>query len=154
MKPLQLTICLGATLFGIASLSRAADDEHVIDRSDLPAAVSAAVDRLSDGAKLRGLSEEMQDGRTFYEAELRVDAHAMDVLIDEDGTIVEVEEQVELDSLPAAVRAALSDRAGSGKIMNVEALTRQGILVSYEAHVRTDGRMSEITVGPQGEVRE
>jgi len=39
---------------------------------------------------------------------------------------------------------------GGGKIGKVESITKQGKVVAYEAHVTTNGKRSEIQVGPDG----
>ena len=67
-----------------------------------------------------------------------------------DGSIVEVEEQVALDSLSAEVKAGLQAKAGKGKITKVESLTKKDKLVAYEAKVETNGKKTEIQVGPDG----
>lgn len=124
--------------------------EKKIKRSDLPAAVEKTVAAQSQGATIRGFSEEKENGQTFYEAELMVNGHSKDVLMGANGEIVEVEEQVEIASLPSAVRYGLQARAGNGKLVKVESLTKHGKLVAYEAKVMTDGKKSEVQVGPDG----
>jgi len=128
----------------------AAAQERKITRADLPAAVERTVAAQSQGATIRGFAEEKEKGQTFYEVELTVAGHTKDVLIDASGAVVEVEEQVEVSALPAPVRTALLARAGAGKIETVESLTKRGTLVAYEAHVVTNGKRSEIQVGPDG----
>jgi len=128
----------------------AAAQERKITRADLPAAVERTVAAQSQGATIRGFAEEKEKGQTFYEVELTVAGHTKDVLIDASGTVLEVEEQVELSALPAPVRTALLARAGAGKIETVESLTKRGTLVAYEAHLVTNGKRSEIQVGPDG----
>jgi hypothetical protein len=124
--------------------------EKKISRSDLPPAVEKTVAAQSAGAIVRGFSQELEDGRTFYEAELSVDGHSKDILMDSGGAIVEVEEEVSLASLPAAVQEGLKAAAGAGKIGKVESLTKRGRLVAYEARVSTEGKKSEVQVGPDG----
>lgn len=126
--------------------------EKKIKRSDLPAAVEKAVAVLSQGATVRGFSEEKEHGQTFYEAELVVNGHSKDVLMDANGQVVEVEEQVVVESLSAAVRVELQAKAGKGKLVKVESLTKHGKLVAYEAQVVTDGKKSEVQVGPDGKL--
>lgn len=70
------------------------------------------------------------------------------------GNVVEVEEQVAFDALPAKVRSALKARAGTGTIRGVESLTKKGKLVAYEAQVVATGKWSEVQVGPNGETLE
>jgi uncharacterized membrane protein YkoI len=124
--------------------------ERKIKRSDLPPAVEKAVAAQSQGATIRGFSEEKEKGQTFFEAELIVNGHSKDVLMDANGAIVEVEEQVALESLPSAVRDGLQNRAGKGKLIKVESLTKHDKLVAYEAQVVTGGKKSEVQVGPDG----
>jgi hypothetical protein len=124
--------------------------EKKIKRSDLPPAVEKTVAAQSAGATIRGFSTEKEKGQTFYEAEMMVDGHSKDVLIAADGTIVEVEEQVAFDSLSADVKAGLQAKAAKGKILKVESLTKKGKLVAYEAQVETNGKKSEVQVGPDG----
>ena len=71
--------------------------------------------------------------------------------MDKNGNIVELEEEVSMDSLPSAVQEALKKRAGAGTIGKIESLTKNGKLVAYEAHVKTGAKRSEIQVGPNGE---
>ena len=124
--------------------------EKKIQRSDLPAAVERTVAAQSDGATIRGFSEEKERGQTFYEAEMKVNGHSKDVLMDKTGAIIEVEEEVAMDGLPAQVKEGLQAKAGKGKLLKVESITRHDKLVAYEAQVSIDGKRSEIQVGPDG----
>jgi len=126
------------------------EQEKKIRRADLPQAVEKTVATESQGATVRGFSEEKENGQTYYEAEMTVNGHSKDVLIGKDGAIVEVEEQVAFDSLPAAVKSGLESKAGSGKILKVESLIKHGKLVAYEAKVEANGKKKEIQVGPDG----
>ncbi len=135
----------------LAAIGFAEGQEKKIQRADLPAAVEKTVAAQSTGATIKGFSQEKEKGQTFYEAEMMVEGHSKDVLIDKDGAVVEVEEQVAFDSLPSAVKDGLQSKAGSGKIVKVESLTKHDKLVAYEAKVQTDGKKKEIQVGPVGE---
>ena len=130
--------------------ARAQDQEKKIQRSDLPPVVEKAVADQSKGATIRGFSQEMENGQTYYEAELMVNGHTKDVLVDANGSVVEVEEQVSTESLPSAVRRGLQDKAGKGKLVKVETLTKKDKLVAYEAKVLNNGKTSEVQVGPEG----
>jgi len=125
--------------------------EKKIERKDLPPAVEKTVVAQSQGATIRGFSQEKENGQLNYEAELTVNGHSKDVLIDANGAVVEVEEQVPIDSLPSAVKDALLAKAGAGKILKVESLTKHDKLVAYEAVVQSGGKKSEIQVGPDGQ---
>ncbi len=124
--------------------------EKKIPRADLPPAVEKTVAAQTQGATIKGFSQEKEKGQTYYEAEMTVSGHSKDVLIDVNGAVVEIEEQVSLDSLPPAVKAGLQVKAGTGKILKVESLTKHDKLVAYEAVVQTEGKKKEIQVGPDG----
>jgi hypothetical protein len=126
--------------------------EKRIKRADLPPPVEKTVATQSQGATIRGFSEEKERGQTYYEAEMTVNGHGRDVLMDPAGTIVEVEEEVSLQSLPEAVKDGLRAKAGAGKIIKVEAITKHDRLVAYEAKVITGEKRSEVQVGPDGKL--
>ncbi len=128
----------------------AASQEIRIRRSDLPPAVEKVVVTQSQGATIRGFSQEKENGKTFYETELTVDGHSRDILMDVEGTVVEVEEQISAESLPPAVQNGLQAKAGKGKLVKFETLTKRGKLVAYEAQVLTKGKKSEVQVGSDG----
>jgi hypothetical protein len=124
--------------------------EKKIQRSDLPPAVEDTVAVESRGAVIRGFSMENENGQTYYEAEMTVNGHGRDVLIDKSGAVVEVEEQVPLESLSAAVKEGLQAKAGKGKIVKVESISKHDRLVAYEAKVLTGTKKGEIQVRPDG----
>ncbi len=124
--------------------------EKKIKRADLPLAVEKTVAAESAGATIKGFSMEKEKGETLYEAEMIVNGHSKDVTMNASGEVVEVEEEIALDKLPAEVKAGLEAKAGKGKIGKVESLKKKGKLVAYEAHVTTNGKKSEVQVGPDG----
>jgi len=143
------TVTIVATTL-LAVLAPARGQEKSIKRSDLPPAVEKAVVEQTQGATVRSFSQEKENGQTFYEVELMVNGHSKDVLMDPDGAVVEVEEQVATGSLPPLVRAGLQAQASDCKLVKVEILTKKGKLVAYEAQVLTKGKKSEVQVGPNG----
>lgn len=147
MKRLYMAVVFVCTvLVAIPSFCQ----EKKLQRSDLPAAVQKTVDEQSKGATVRGFSTEKENGQTIYEASLMVNGHTRDVSIDASGTVLEIEEQVDLNTLPAAVQEGLKKKAGAGKITRVESLTKKGKLVAYEAVVQDGAKKREIQVGPDG----
>jgi len=116
----------------------------------VPAKVEKAVATQSQGAVIRGFSQEKEHGRVYYEAQMIVDGHSKDVLFDAKGDVVEIEEQVTLDSLPVAVKDGLQAKAGKGTVTRVESLVKQGKLVAYEAQITANGKGSEVQVSPEG----
>jgi hypothetical protein len=116
--------------------------EKKIKRSDLPPAVEKVVAQQSQGATIRGFSAEKENGQTLYEAELVVNGHSKDVLIDANGAVMVVEEQVAMDALPALVRETLQATAGKGQLSANQAGQTCG--------VRSKGRDQRKKVGSAG----
>jgi len=135
-----------------AGTTLAQETERPARMKDLPQAVQATVREQSRGAVVRGLSIETENGQTFYEVSLRVKGRIKDVLIDANGNVVEIEEQVTLASLPSAARTELVKQAGKGRILIVESITKNNAIVAYEAHVKIAGKISEIKVAPDGKL--
>jgi hypothetical protein len=146
MKNYLLAFATGILLLA----GNASAQEKKINRSELPPAVEKTVAAQSAGATIRGFSTEKENGQTLYEVEMTVNGHSKDVSMTADGSIVEVEEQVALDSLSPEVKAGLRAKAGKGKITKVESLTKKDKLGAYEAKVETNGKKSEVQVGPDG----
>jgi len=142
---------LTALVAGLATVSVLQAQEKKLKREELPPAVEKTVAQESKGATIRGFSTEMEAGKRLYEVELKVDGHGKDISMDEQGNIVEVEEEVAIESLPANVKDGLTKAAKSGTIAKVESLTKNGKLVAYEAVVKTGTKHSEIQVGPDGQ---
>ncbi len=147
LKSLTLALLFPLSL---ALLASAEDTEKKIKRSDLPPAVEKTVVEQSNGATIRGFSEEKENGQTSYEVEMMVNGHSKDVQIDPSGAVIEVEEQVAINALPAAVRNGLQAKAGAGDLTKVESITKKDRLVAYEAQVLTGKKKSEVQVGPDG----
>jgi hypothetical protein len=143
-------LVLAAFVAGLAALSTAQAQEKKLKREELPPAVEKTVAEQSKGAAIRGFSTELEDGKRLYEVELKVSGHGKDISIDEQGNIVEVEEEVSIESLPGGVKEGITKAAGSGTVGKVESLTKRGKLVAYEAVVKTGAKRSEIQVGPDG----
>jgi predicted aspartyl protease len=137
---------------GIAMLLSAVGlaSEVTIKMKDLPTAVRKTVEEQSKGATLHGLSKEVEGGKTYYEAELKVNGRNKDVLIDATGVVVEIEEEAALDSLPEAARASIEKQAGKRRIVSVESVTKNNNIVAYEAKFQGTGKTSEIKVASDG----
>jgi uncharacterized membrane protein YkoI len=145
MRNIIVTALISTLLIGGAA---ALASERKIALKDLPPAVQQAI-KDQGGATVRGLAKEVDKGKTLYEAELTVNGHSKDIMFDEQGTMVSVEEESALDQIPPAARAAIEKAAGSGKVLAVEKLTEGGN-VFYEAQVTRGGKTSEVKVDASG----
>ena len=138
-----------ATLFLLMATCAFAQEVRV-DRSQMPDSVQKTADEQSKGATVRGYIMEIEGGQILYEVRLTVNGHSKDVIIDSKGNILKTRDEVALDKLPAAVRGALQKKAGAGTLTRIGSVTKRGLIVAYVANVITNGKKSEIQVGPDG----
>ena len=157
MKISQRLVVLAAVTVLLPSLSLALAQEQgekTIQRSDLPLAVQKTVAREKSGYSIRGYSEETANGQILYEVKFNIPGsfHKTDksLTMDADGSVVEVEEWTSQYSLPREVLQGLKAQAGGGKIVKYKTITKSGQLVAYAAKVMTNGKTSEVQVGPNG----
>lgn len=141
---------MAVCLMGLFTAGIIGATEKKISQASLPPAVQKTAQEQSKGATIKGYSQETENGQTLYEVEMITNGHSKDISIASDGRLVEVEEQIEFDALPADVQRALKTKAGKGEITKVESITKGGKLVAYEAQVKGLGRQREIQVGPDG----
>lgn len=140
-----MTICVAFALLGGA----AAAAEKKLEMKDLPPAVRKAVQDQTKGAVIKGLSKETEKGVTTYEVETTVNGKGRDFLVDAKGAVIEVEEEVSINSIPAAAKAAIEKKAVDGTIKKVETLTKGGT-TSYEAAFTKAGKTHEVVVKADG----
>jgi uncharacterized membrane protein YkoI len=124
--------------------------EKRISKKELPPAVQKTADEETQHAAVRGYSKDTENGQLEYEVQMVTNGHTKDVTIAPDGRVLEIEEEVRMDSLRPEVRSGLEAQAGMGKITKVESLTKHGAIVAYEAQVSTSGKHSEVQVGSDG----
>jgi uncharacterized membrane protein YkoI len=138
----------------IASIGLAAfAAETAVRMKDLPPAVQKTVTEQTKGARIKGMSKEVEKGKTMYEVETMVNGKSRDLLIDASGSLVSVEEPVAIDSIPAPAKAALEKLAAGGKIKGVESVTK-GQTVTYEAVIVKGVKKSEVVVAADGSIQE
>ncbi len=142
-----LALCLS---FIVTASSQ--EQEQRIRMRDLPPAVHKTAMEQSRGARISRVSKEIEDGKTFYEISMIVRGHGKDVLIDSEGNLAEVEEVVTLNSLPSAVKAEIKKQAGRGRILKIESITKNEAIVAYEALIRSQRKLKEIKIDPDGKL--
>jgi uncharacterized membrane protein YkoI len=149
---LGLVFALGLGL-GVSAL-RAEDQEEKVSLDQVPKAVMDAGKARFAGAEIKGASKEEEDGKTFYELTLDHNAQKTDVLARADGTIVEIERQIDPGALPAPVAAGVQAKYPRARIQKAEEKT-EGTKVSYEVVIETAKKSKrEIALDRQGKILE
>jgi uncharacterized membrane protein YkoI len=126
--------------------------ETKVKLESLPQAVQNTVKEQTKTATLVGLSTEVENGKRVYEIETKVDGKGRDLTVNAAGTVLEVEQELDLAAVPAAAMAAIQKKAGSGTVSKVESVTA-GAKVYYEAGIKTSaGKAMEFSVNADGSV--
>lgn len=133
------------------------DEEDVkIKFSDAPAAVQKTFKREAGGVEIKEVIKETEDGKTTYEANVKIDGHQYEIAVAADGTLLEKslddeeeEESIKFSEAPAAVQKTLTREAGGAKIDKLAKIASEGRTL-YEADVTIDGKNYELTVTGEG----
>jgi hypothetical protein len=121
-----------------------------LQQSELPEAVQATAARESAQGKVTGYWQRDQNGTVVYEVDLVVDGRARGVLINPEGVVVAVQEEVPWEKLEPDVQAGLKSQAGDGKVDKVFSISRDGQVTRYVAIVEKGGQKTNVQVGPDG----
>jgi len=133
----------------LASCLQAEETETKVRFQELPEVVQRAASEQSKGATVQGYEKEIENGHTFYEVELKSGGKNKDVLLDETGKVVEVEQEIDEADVPPAALAAIRKQSAGAKIVKIESVTKDQ-QVSYEATISKGSKKSEIAVGADG----
>ena len=125
--------------------------ERKLQLKDLPPAVQKTVEQESRDAVIGKIEKEREAGVTQYEVETMRNGKHRDFNVDTAGVLLEVEEETDIATIPAAARAALLKQVGDGKLVTVETITKKSGETSYEAAwTAKGGKKHEFEVSPDG----
>jgi len=122
------------------------DQERKIKESEVPKAALEALKKLAGSATMTEFAEEVEHGQKLYEASWKGPDGNVDALVTATGDLVEIEEVVSSDRVPAAVRTAVELDAGKDAQVKFEKKT----YVVYEAKFKRDGKTCELLLKPNG----
>jgi hypothetical protein len=146
----RIAIGIVAALLAASAAQAAAKK---VKKTDLPEEVRKTVDRESAGAHVVAYWRDDADGTSIYELDLKVQGHDKGILIDEDGGVIAIQEEVAWDALDPAVQEGIRNLADGGKIGKAHSVSQGGDVVGYGADVERDGQTLHIEVGTDGKPR-
>ncbi|MHC4403535.1 MAG: PepSY-like domain-containing protein [Planctomycetota bacterium] len=124
-----------------------AEMERSVTQAEVPAAALATLKKMAAGAKMTAFAEEVEHGHTFYEGSWKNAAQKnVDVLVTPTGDLVEIEERVGADQVPAAVLKVARKAAGKGAELGLEKKT----MILYEVKFRKGRSRHEVLLTPDG----
>ena len=127
------------------------EQEKRVAAKDVPAVVIANFKAAYPKAAILGYASEIEDGKQFYEIESREGGTHRDVLYNPDGSVAEVEERINVSSLPADVLPAIKQKFPRAVITLAEK-TVAGDTTTYEVHGRQGRKRFELKFDSQGKL--
>ena len=121
--------------------------ERRVTEAEVPAAALAALKKLAAGAEITNFAEEIEHGSTFYEGSWKTPSGGnMDVLVTPAGDLVEIEEQISIDKVPAAALKVAKEAAGKETELAFEKKT----MILYEVKFQKGDSRHELLLTPDG----
>jgi uncharacterized membrane protein YkoI len=117
---------------------------------DLPPAVQKTIQSELKGGEIKDISKETEKGVTQYEVESMLNGKHRDFNVDAKGTLLVVEEETDIATIPAAARAAIEKKAAGGKIGMVELFKRGGETLYEAEYTSKGGKKHEVLVKADG----
>ena len=117
-----LTIVLSVTVLACAALAAAKSPQL----KDLPAATQKTVQDNLKGGEIKNIAKETEKGVVQYEVESVLNGKRRDFNVDTKGNLIVMEEETSIDSIPAAAKATILKKVGTGTLGLVETFTKGG----------------------------
>jgi hypothetical protein len=138
MKTLALVLVLPATLAAAAP-------------PPCPAAVTTAIEKKFPKATVQVCKAEREDGHDQFEVKLtKADGGKVEVDVSPAGAVLQTEEVVPLDQVPAAVKKAFAAKYPKATPTRAEKQTPATGKPSYELAFQVDGKRKEATFAEDG----
>lgn len=148
---LAFTLLIAGGFTYVASADDKDDEDDKLEKiaavTDLPAEVQAAL--KSTGATFKSAHRENEDGVKLFEIDASdAGGKAMEIVITNDGQLLEIEHEIKEDALPAAVSKTIGEVVPKG---TTEELVKKTVTV-YEIEREVGDTTYELTIDGTGKV--
>ncbi len=120
---------------------------------DVPAAAQAVIESYTSGEGIEKITHEKEEGKHFYKVEYKKDGREFELQVDDDGTVLEVEEFMKMEELPPAVQETVKAESAGAEIKELVLETEDG-KTFYEVEFEKDGKEHEVKISEDGTVLE
>lgn len=134
-----------------AALADEDEREESTAFAKLPAAVQEAVKKAYPAAKIEKCEKETEGDKVKFEVELKVAEREIELELDASGRILETEEEIAVDQLPASIQGALKRLIKGGKLREAEKKTKGG-KTQYKVEVQCGKVRLELKLDGSGRV--
>jgi hypothetical protein len=155
---LGLSALAGLVLLATVA-TRAADEKEKnkaekIPPDKIPRAVMDTIKGRLPGAEITSAEKETEDGKVVYDIELKHKGRKYEMDIQEDGTLIEIEKEVPLKDVPAAVTKALKEKYPDATVKEVMEVNKvKGKTETpdhYEVTLKVGDKEREVVVSLDG----
>ncbi len=103
----SLAILGGVTVAGVVAKEKEEANEVKMAFKDVPAAVQKTIQREAFGAAIATVDKEKDDGKTVFEADVKIDGHNYEIRVAPDGLLLKkaLDEEDEKDEKDAKDKA-------------------------------------------------
>ena len=126
-----MKLLMAVTVLASFSLGANSADAQRIAESNVPSAVSIALERFYPGENVKWETEGAN-----YEGEFKVNGAETSVLLDASGDVLEVEEEIDVSALPKATTDYVSKNLPQQKIQEASKITDAKGTVIYEVQIK------------------
>ncbi len=129
--------------------------------TDLPEAVQKAIKDFAKGGEIKEVEKVCRGPEMWYEAEVLKEGKEWDLMIGQDGSILEAieekeegeeeEKEIKPEDLPEPVKKTITDLAKGSEIKELELIQKKD-KVYYKAEFIKDGKEVEVKVDKEGKV--
>lgn len=124
-----------------------------VNKNEIPKAVLEAFQKTYPNAKEVEFEKETSKGKTVYEAEFKESDREYEVLFDADGVILQIEETLDVKSLPEPIAQAISKAYPKATIEDAEKITKpDGTFIVYEVEIKNEGKKLELELDANGKI--
>jgi hypothetical protein len=134
-----------------------ADDKkpEKVPLDKVPKAVKTTIDARLPGAEVTSIEKELEDGKVVYDVELKHKDRKYEMDIHEDGTLIEIEKEMALKDVPAALAKTVDAKFPKATIKEIMEVNKVKGKVEtpdhYEVTVETaDKKTEEILITLDG----
>src|SRR5690242_2166740 len=152
---IALAVSVLAGLFTLGAFARAEEKkEKNIAAKDLPKKVADALNGRFPGAELTSAEKETEAGNVVYDLELKQKGRKYEMDVKEDGTVLEIEKEINAKDVPAAVTKAVRDKFPHATVKEVmekdKVEGKEEKPTGYEVTIEADGKPKEVVVSLDG----
>ena len=122
---------MALTVLAAFSLGTNSANAERVAESNVPAAVSIALERFYPGENVKWETEGAN-----YEGEFKVKGVETSILLDASGNVLEIEEDIDISALPKATTDYVSKNLPEQKIKEASKITDTKGTVTYEVQIK------------------